>query len=235
MAQYLFPPAVPAALRVAGETALFPVRRVYCVGRNYRAHSREMIQRQEKLNITDDKVDAPPFFFQKPAYGAVTDTKTIPYPPTTQRLEHELEMVVALGDDGGVFGCALGVDLTRRDLQDQAKAQRRPWDAAKAFDASAPCGALARGLPPKETRLELSVNGAVRQSCVLADMIYGVPEILDHLSREVELRPGDVIFTGTPEGVGPLAPGDAVACRAVNVDGGEALPACEFVVGEPRL
>ena len=236
MAQYLFPPAVPAALRVAGETALFPVRRVYCVGRNYRAHSREMIRRQAaQLDITDDKVDAPPFFFQKPAYGAVTDRRTVPYPPKTQRLEHELEMVVALGDGAAVIGCALGVDLTRRDLQDQAKAQRRPWDAAKAFDASAPCGALARGLPPKETRLELSVNGAVRQSCVLADMIYGVPEILDHLSREVELRPGDVIFTGTPEGVGPLAPGDAVACRAVNVDGGEALPACEFVVGEPRL
>ena len=211
MAQYLFPPAVPAALRVAGETALFPVRRVYCVGRNYRAHSREMIQRQaEQLKITDDKVDAPPFFFQKPAYGAVTDSRTVPYPPKTQRLEHELEMVVALGADGGVFGCALGVDLTRRDLQDRAKAQRRPWDAAKAFDASAPCGALARGLPPNETRLELSVNGAVRQSCVLADMIYGVPEILDHLSREVELRPGDVIFTGTPEGVGPMRAGQKV-------------------------
>ena len=171
MAQYLFPPAVPAALRVVGETALFPVRRVYCVGRNYRAHSREMIERQAaQLDITDDKVDAPPFFFQKPAYGAVTDTKTIPYPPTTQRLEHELEMVVALGDGAAVYGCALGVDLTRRDLQDRAKAQRRPWDAAKAFDASAPCGALARGLPPKETRLELSVNGAVRQSCVLEDL-----------------------------------------------------------------
>ena len=238
MAQYLFPPAVPAALRVVGETALFPVRRVacrvltvpstrsarehsarhrrdavdsrrlreqhsptqvYCVGRNYRAHSREMIERQAaQLKITDDKLDAPPFFFQKPAYGAVTDSRTVPYPPTTQRLEHELEMVVALGDGAAVFGCALGVDLTRRDLQDQAKAQRRPWDAAKAFDASAPCGALARGLPPETTRLELSVNGAVRQSCVLADMIYGVPEILDHLSREVELRPGDVIFTGTP-------------------------------------
>ena len=117
-----------------------------------------------------------------------------------------------------------------RRWRSMTKAQRRPWDAAKAFDASAPCGALARGLPPETTRLELSVNGAVRQSCVLADMIYGVPEILDHLSREVELCPGDVIFTGTPEGVGPLAPGDAVACRAVNVDGGEALPACEFVV-----
>ncbi len=165
MAQYLFPPALPAALRVVGETALFPVRRVYCVGRNYRAHSREMIERQAaQLDITDDKVDAPPFFFQKPAYGAVTDSRTVPYPPTTQRLEHELEMVVALGADGGVFGCALGVDLTRRDLQDQAKAQRRPWDAAKSFDASAPCGALARGLPPKETRLELRVNGDLRQS-----------------------------------------------------------------------
>ena len=133
-------------------------------------------------------------------------------------------MVVAPATAPRCFGCALGVDLTRRDLQDQAKAQRRPWDAAKGFDASAPCGALARGLPPETTRLELSVNGAVRQSCVLADMIYGVPEILDHLSREVELCPGDVIFTGTPEGVGPLAPGDAVACRAFDVDGGEALP-----------
>lgn len=149
MAQYLFSPAAPAVLRVVGETALFPVRHVYCVGRNYRAHSQEMIKRQaEQLNIKDDKLDAPPFFFQKPAYGAVTDSRTIPYPPKTQRLEHELELVVSLGDDAAVYGCALGVDLTRRDLQDHAKAQQRPWDAAKAFDASAPVGALARGLPP---------------------------------------------------------------------------------------
>lgn len=236
MAQYLFSPAAPAVLRVVGETALFPVRRVYCVGRNYRAHSREMIKRQaEQLNIKDDKLDAPPFFFQKPAYGAVTDSRTIPYPPKTQRLEHELELVVSLGDDAAVYGCALGVDLTRRDLQDHAKAQQRPWDAAKAFDASAPVGALARGLPPPATRLELRVNGALRQSCALADMILGVPEILDHLAREVDLRRGDVFFTGTPAGVGVLAPGDAVACRAFAADGAEALPACEFVVGEARL
>ena len=140
-------------------------------------------------------------------------------------------MVVALGDGAAVFGCALGVDLTRRDLQDQAKAQRRPWDAAKRLTPRRPAGRSRAACRGNETRLELSVNGALRQSCVLADMIYGVPEILDHLSREVELRPGDVIFTGTPEGVGPLAPGDAVACRAFDVDGGEALPACELSSG----
>lgn len=208
-----------------------------------------MEARQKAMKISaGDQVEAPPFFFQKPAHGAIVDASSggnarVAYPPKTAALEFELELVVALKKGGRgvavadaadlIFGCALGVDLTRRDLQNAAKQARRPWDAAKGFDDSAPCGALLRGPPPgSDAVLELRTNGEVRQTCSVGDMIYGVPEIIHHLSREVTLEAGDVIFTGTPAGVGPVVPGDAVLCEATAADGSEALPACAFVVGE---
>ena len=219
MAQYLFPPAAPAVLRVVGETALFPVWRVYCVGRNYRAHSQEMIKRlAEQLNIKDDKLDAPPFFSQKPAYGAVTDSRTIPYPPKTQRLEHELELVVALGDDAAVYGCALGVDLTRRDLQDQAKAQRRSRGACRRRRRASNCASTAccarasywrtwsTACPRSWTTWRASSTSAAATS-----------------SSRARRRAWGCWRPATR------------SSRAFAADGAEALPACEFVVGEARL
>jgi len=240
-------PAAPSTLAVLDSSLRFAVRRVYCVGRNYRAHAVEMEKTQKALNISaGDQVDDPPFFFQKPAFGAVVDCSApgavARYPPRTAQLEHELELIVALGGGGAdiavadapaaVFGSALGVDLTRRDLQHAAKASRRPWDAAKGFDDSAPVGALVRGfVPAGDVALALSVNGAApRQTCRVDQMIYGVAEVIAHLSREVELMPGDLIFTGTPAGVATLARGDVVDCAATGPDGAEVLPRCRFEV-----
>jgi fumarylpyruvate hydrolase len=165
----------------------------------------------------------PPFFFTKPADALVTGGAATPYPPATENLHHEMELVVAIGTGGAdiqpgdalahVFGYAAGIDLTRRDLQDEAKAGRRPWDMSKGFDASAPIGEImpaAPGVHPESGRIALTVNGQTRQDGDLADQIWPVPEIIAALSRLITLAPGDLIFTGTPEGVGPLARGDAV-------------------------
>ncbi|WBQ08814.1 fumarylacetoacetate hydrolase family protein [Hyphomonadaceae bacterium ML37] len=192
----------------------FPVRRIYCVGRNYADHAREM---------GADPTREAPFFFSKPR-DALSPGGAIPYPSATDDLHHEVELVLALGHGGVdltpdaaaacIWGAAVGIDLTRRDLQAQAKAKGRPWDTAKGFDASAPMGLLRPGPAPGAGAITLSVNGEVRQSGDLADMIWSSAEILSHLSALFELAPGDLVFTGTPAGVGPVSIGDTLDARA---------------------
>jgi fumarylpyruvate hydrolase len=190
-------PTVP----VQGSDRPFPVRRVLCVGRNYAAHRREM--------GGDDR--DPPFFFSKPADAVVPPGADVPYPSATSDLHHEIELVVALGEGGAIFGFAVGVDLTRRDLQNGFKAKGQPWDAAKGFDASAPISAIipSTGAIP-QGRIALSVNGEIRQDGEVADLIWSVEEILVEAGKLWKLEAGDLIFTGTPEGVGPLLRGDRV-------------------------
>ena len=189
-------PTVP----VQGSDRPFPVRRILCVGRNYAAHAREM--------GADDR--DPPFFFSKPADAVVPPGDDVPYPTATSDLHHEIELVVAIGEGGSIFGFAVGVDLTRRDLQNAFKAKGQPWDAAKGFDASAPISAIVQGSTVPQGRIALSVNGAVRQQGEIADMIWSVDEILVEAGKLWNLEAGDLIFTGTPEGVGPLVRGDLV-------------------------
>lgn len=209
MNAYVVAPPPQIAVPVLGG-GLFPVRRVFCVGRNYAAHAREM---------GSDPAREAPFFFQKPADALVTGGADTAYPPATHDLHHEVELVVALGLGGAdisvrsalghVFGYAVGLDLTRRDMQDEAKKAGRPWDMAKGFDASAPIGDITRAaFHPEEGHISLRVNGDVRQAGDLQDMIWPVPEIIAALSRLVSLAPGDLIFTGTPGGVGRLHRGD---------------------------
>ncbi|MFD1192513.1 fumarylacetoacetate hydrolase family protein [Phenylobacterium conjunctum] len=211
MASYVIDPPAPVAVPVEGETALFPVRRILCVGRNYAAHRREM--------GGDDR--DPPFFFAKPADAIVLPGADVPYPPKTGNLHHEIELVVALKGGGAdltpeaalnlVFGYAVGVDLTRRDLQNAAKDKGHPWEAGKAFDASAPISAIRKwDAAPPQGRIAVSVNGAVKQDATVADMIWNVAEIIAEASKLWTLAAGDLIYTGTPEGVGPLKPGDLV-------------------------
>ena len=190
-------PTVP----VQGSDRPFPVRRILCVGRNYAAHRREM--------GGDDR--DPPFFFSKPADAVVLPGIDVPYPTATSDLHHEIELVVAIGDGGAIFGFAVGVDLTRRDLQNGFKAKGQPWDAAKGFDASAPISAIVptAGVIP-QGRITLSVNGETKQEGEVADMIWSVEEILVEAGKLWKLEAGDLIFTGTPEGVGPLVRGDLV-------------------------
>ena len=200
MTDWLFPPAPTPSLSIAGRAARLPVRRILCVGQNYAAHAREM---------GHDRAE--PFFFSKPADAQVTDGADPLFPTATAELHHEVELVCAVGEDGRIAGWAVGCDLTRRDLQAAAKAKGRPWDAAKGFDQSAPCGALTPGaLPDPAAPITLSVNGETRQSGRLDDMVWAPDEILAKARTLWDLRPGDLIFTGTPEGVGPLQPGDRV-------------------------
>ena len=217
---YALPAPPQPALPIRGDDRLFPVRRIYCVGRNYAAHAREM---------GHDPDRDPPFFFMKPADAIVPDGATIPYPPMTADLHHEVELVVAIGTGGRdiaaadalahVFGYAVGIDLTRRDVQAAAREAGRPWDMAKGFDRSAPCGALvpAAAVDPARGAIRLEVNGEARQSGDLADMIWSVGEVIAHLSAYMELQPGDLIFTGTPEGVGPLVRGDTATGTIAGV------------------
>lgn len=204
------PPAI--AVPVAGGGA-FPVRRIFCVGRNYAEHVREM--------GGDPARGEPPFFFTKPADALVTGGADMPYPPATADLHHEMELVVAIGVGGSdiapaqalghVWGYAAGLDMTRRDLQAAAKKAGKPWDMAKGFDHSAPIGELvpASALPdPTRGRIELRVNGVVRQSSDLSHMIWSVAETIAFLSGLARLAPGDLIFTGTPEGVAACVKGD---------------------------
>lgn len=209
---YCFAPRIPS-LAIEGTAERFPVRRIYCVGRNYADHAREM---------GHDPVREAPFFFQKAVDSLVVDG-VLPYPSATRELHHEIELVVALKHGGRdipvaqaldhVFGYAVGLDMTRRDLQAQAKAQGRPWCAAKAFDHGAPCSAI---VPvdttghPRAGRIALEVNGRVRQQGDLADMIWSVPEVIASLSTLFELQAGDLIFTGTPSGVGAVHCGDTL-------------------------
>ena len=200
MTDWLFPPAPAVFLPVVGHSARFPVRRILCVGQNYAAHAREM-----------GHARAEPFFFTKPADAVVVDGIDPVFPMATADLHHEVELVCAVGSAGTIVGWAVGCDLTRRDLQAVAKEKGRPWDAAKGFDQSAPCGPLTldAALDPAAP-IALSVNGALRQSGRLDDMIWSPNEILAKARELWDVRPGDLIFTGTPEGVGPLHPGDRV-------------------------
>lgn len=202
MTQWLFQPALTPSLAIVDDARRFPVRRILCVGQNYAAHAREM---------GADPSKPAPFFFAKPADALVVDGADPTYPPATANLHHEVELVVAIGEDGVIAGWGVGVDLTRRDLQSEAKAKGRPWEAGKAFDQSAPCGALTLGaLPDTDAIIQLTVNGEVRQSGRLSDMIWDPAGILAQANRLWRLQPGDLIFTGTPEGVGPVVPGDRV-------------------------
>ena len=202
MTDWLFTPPTTPSLPIVGDTRRFPVRRILCVGQNYAAHAREM---------GGDPSRAPPFFFAKPADALVTDGADPAYPSATANLHHEVELVCAIGANGAIAGWAVGCDLTRRDIQAAAKQAGRPWDAAKGFDQSAPCGALTLGdLPDAAAEILLSVNGEVRQSGRLSDMIWSPEEVLVEAGKLWALQPGDLIFTGTPEGVGPVAVGDHV-------------------------
>lgn len=200
-------------LDVEGSESAYPVRRIFCVGRNYAAHAREM---------GGDPVREAPFFFTKPADAVVPGGGPIPYPPATADLHHEVELVLALGRGGAdvdparcrelIFGYAVGLDLTRRDLQREAKAAGRPWDMAKGFDLSAPVSAVAPASAvghPRTGAVGLEVNGEIRQVGDLADLIWSPEETLAHLSSLVTLSAGDLVFTGTPAGVGPLQPDDS--------------------------
>lgn len=199
MPEFVFPPIEPVSLPVLGTDARFPVRRVYCVGQNYADHVKEM--------GGDDR--NPPFFFAKPA-DAIDLSGEFPYPPASQDVHHEVELLVALGPGGSVFGYGVALDMTRRDLQAAAKKAGLPWEAAKGFDRSAPSGPLTREFDPSEGRIWLEVNGQVRQDADLSSMIWRVPEIIAELSKLFRLEAGDVILTGTPAGVGPVQAGDAI-------------------------
>ncbi len=218
MTNYCFQPAPQTIVPIQGSDQVFPVRRITCVGRNYAAHRREM--------GGDDR--EPPFFFAKPADAIAPPGVDPAYPSATSNLHHEVELVVALGAGGAdiavgdalslVFGYAVGVDLTRRDLQASARDKGHPWDASKGFDQSAPISAIHRHLDhPPEGRIQLSVNGATRQNAALTDMIWNVPEIIAEASRLWRLAPGDLIYTGTPEGVGALVRGDLVEATVEGV------------------
>lgn len=224
---YVIPPAAIPSVSVGGDEGRFPVRRVFCVGRNYAEHAREMGM---------DPTREPPFFFTKPADAVVCGGGEVPYPSRTENLHHEVELVVALGRGGRdipqtaalqvVYGYAVGLDLTRRDLQAEARAQGRPWDTAKAFDRSAPISAIAPAARighPARGRIALAVNGAWRQQGDLGEMTWSVPEIIAELSTLFELAPGDLIFTGTPAGVGPLVRGDRAEAE---IDGVGRLEVC---------
>jgi len=210
-AQYVVAPPAIATLPVAGTTGLFPVRRVYCVGRNYAAHAVEMGHDPDK---------EPPFFFQKNPDNIVTSGE-FPYPPASSDVHHEIEMVVALKSGGKdipleraldcVYGYGVGLDMTRRDLQGKAKDMGRPWEVGKAFEASAPCSPLVPASTighPTEGEVWLDVNGQRRQSGNLNQLIWKVPEMISYLSGLFTLSPGDIIMSGTPAGVGPVQRGD---------------------------
>ena len=219
MAGYVLTPPPQAAVPVAGG-GLFPVRRIFCVGRNYAEHSREM---------GGDPTREAPFFFTKPADAVLTGGAAMPWPTPTDDLHHEIELVVAIGTGGAdipveaarghIWGYGVGIDMTRRDLQATAKKAGRPWDMAKGFDHSAPIGDLvpATSLPADfgaAGPITLMVNGETRQQGDLGQMIWSVAEIIATLSTLVRLAPGDLIFTGTPAGVAGVKPGDVLAGRA---------------------
>ncbi len=221
--RYLFAPPEPAFVPVVGSDEVFPVRRVYCVGRNYAAHSVEM---------GHDPAKEPPFFFQKNP-DDVFHGRRWPYPGATADVHHEIEMVVALERGGTdlpvegaldcVFGYGVGLDMTRRDLQGEAKRLGRPWEVAKAFARSAPMGALtpvARIGHPRKGAVRLAVGGEIRQQGDLDQLVWKVPEVISHLSRLFALAPGDLVMSGTPAGVGPVLKGDVLEG---HVDGLEDL------------
>lgn len=208
----------------------FPVGRIFCVGRNYSDHVKEM---------GGDPSKSVPVFFMKPPTALVTRGNDVPYPAKTDDLHHEVELVVALKAGGAnisvteaealIYGAAVGVDLTRRDIQAEAKKAGGPWEAAKAFDGSAPVGTVRPGRPPAEGKITLSVNGEMRQAADLKDMTRDIPTLLAELSTFFALQPGDLVFTGTPAGVAALKPGDSVSAKVAD------LPELKFkVTGEAQ-
>lgn len=211
----LFPPAPVSAVPIRGRSERIPIRRIFCVGRNYEAHAREM-------GVAVDRET--PFYFTKAAEHYVASGSTVPYPPGTNNYHYEIELVVVMGAPAFrvasrhaldcVFGYACGLDMTRRDLQSAAKDQRRPWDLAKDVEHSAVLGEIAPAAEighPREGRIELQLNGETKQASDVSQLIHKVPDIIAHLSTFYHLQPGDVIYTGTPEGVGPVKPGDTIA------------------------
>jgi len=211
MSEFIFPPPVAPSVAVAGTKQRFPVHRIYCVGLNYADHVREFGRDPER---------SPPVFFMKPADAVVENGAAVPFPPATTDFHHEIELVAAIGRAGReltpeqalahVFGYAAGNDLTRRDLQRAAKGRGEPWDTAKGFDGSAPVGAIRPASlgHVSQGRIWLRVNGELRQEADVGRMIWDVPHVIAALSKLYELKPGDLVFTGTPSGVGPLKPGD---------------------------
>jgi fumarylpyruvate hydrolase len=215
------PSLVHPELPVVGRAEKFPVRRIYCVGRNYLAHIREMKEADER---------DPPFFFQKPSDALVSDGK-VPYPSATDDFQYEFELVIAIGVAasnlnpeealGCVYGYAVGLDMTRRDRQRESFKQGLPWEIGKSFDHSSPCGPIhpVAVCGHKLTgALELSVNGKVRQQSELEKMIWNVPEIISQLSRQYRLMPGDLVYTGTPDGVGAVVPGDRLVGTVAGLE-----------------
>jgi fumarylpyruvate hydrolase len=217
---YVVPTTPQPSLAVVGTEARFPVHRIYCVGRNYLAHVREF--------GNDEK--SPPFFFAKASDMIVEDRSRVPYPPLTGNYHHEVELVAAIGKGGAnipvesalghVFGYAIGFDMTRRDVQQAAAKKGQPWEIGKSFDHSAPCGPIypaARVGHLRDGEIEIAVNGQVRQRSDLNLMIWDVPNIISQLSQQVTLQPGDLIYTGTPEGVGPVVSGDVMVGRIAKL------------------
>lgn len=214
MSEFVLPAPPTSSVAVAGSAARFPVRRIFCVGRNYAAHAREMGRDPDR---------EPPFFFLKPADAVVDSGEVIAYPPDTANYHYEIELVVAIGVGGHdievedalshVWGYGVGLDMTRRDLQLAAREQGRPWDFGKGFDRSAPIAPLhdvASVGHPSAGRLWLAVDGTVKQDSDIAKLIWPVSDIVSICSRSMTLRPGDLIMTGTPEGVGPVLPGQTI-------------------------
>lgn len=230
MINYVLTPPSQPSVAIVNSLDRFPIRRVFCVGRNYAAHAREM---------GSDPSQEPPFFFMKPADAVVPATGEIPYPPLTTNFHHEVELVVAIGRRGAhikpedalacVWGYGVGVDLTRRDIQEAAKKKGQPWDWSKGFDASAPCSAICPTHMvghPNTGRIWLEVNHSIKQEGDLCEMICSVSDVISAISQAVTLQPGDLIFTGTPSGVGPLQPGDYVG------GGVEGVAEFSFTVGD---
>ena len=213
MPDYVIAPPAVSAVPIKGSDQRFPVRRIFCVGRNYAEHAIEM---------GSDPTREPPFYFTKPFDALVTGGADMPYPPASKSLHHEMELVVAIGVGGAaiavedalkhVWGYCCGLDMTRRDLQNEAKKTGRPWDMGKGFDLSAPMGDLipAAGFDPSRGKIELKVNGKTTQVSDLSKLIWSVPEVISNLSHLVTLAPGDLIMTGTPEGVAAVVRGDVL-------------------------
>lgn len=228
---YVFEPEARPSLAVQGSSARFPVRRIYCIGRNYLAHIREMGEADER---------DPPIFFQKPSDAIVEEGVPVPYPAATLDYQYEAELVVAIGKAGQnidardasqhIFGYAVGLEMTRRDLQRAAAKAGHPWENGKSFDHSSPCSAIVPASVtghPDRGALLLAVNGVQKQKTDLSQLVWNVPEIIAQLSRLYRLMPGDLIYTGTPDGVGPVLPGDRID---VSVEG---IATFHAVIGPP--
>ena len=231
MTSFVIPALSQPSLPVVGETGVYPVRRIWCVGRNYLEHIREMGNDERAL----------PFFFAKHADMIEPDGATIPYPPLTKDFHHEVELIVAMKSGGlnipaakaneHIYGYAVGIDLTRRDLQLASRKKERPWEVGKSFDHSAPCGAMQPASKighPTKGKIWLSVNGTERQKGDLTELIWSVPEIIEKLSEQVSLGAGDIIMTGTPAGVAALSPGDKIEC---GIDG---IGTLKVSIGKPE-